>query len=226
MLKTSLNRLYSLLLKRYGLQSWWPVSFSQGQNRKLEIMLGAILTQNTAWKNVELALANLSCARVLSWKKLHYIPQHKLTKLIRPAGYYNQKAEYIKNLVKKSLKGPWQNNDSLADLRQYFLSIKGIGEETADSILLYALGKPIFVVDAYTRRLFSRFGFIPLKATYTAIQDFVQQSLTLQGNKIKLYQEFHALIVRHNKEYCHPKPRCEKCFLKKQCRFYQISSNN
>ncbi|MDD5626731.1 MAG: endonuclease [Patescibacteria group bacterium] len=225
--KISLNNLYTLLLCYYGAQHWWPISCGTRKKSErglsgaqLEIMLGAILTQNTAWKNVELALANLSGARLLDWHKLQNTPKRSLARCVKPAGYYNQKAGYIKNLVKKILKEPWQENDSLERLRRYFLAIKGIGEETADSILLYALGKPSFVVDAYTKRLFSRLGLIPGKATYAAIQDFVRKDLTLRGNKVKLYQEFHALIVKHIKEFCHPKPKCEKCVLKRQCNYH------
>ncbi|MFA4881143.1 MAG: endonuclease [Candidatus Doudnabacteria bacterium] len=225
--KISLNNLYTLLLRYYGAQHWWPISCGIRKKSErglsgaqLEIMLGAILTQNTAWKNVELALANLSGARLLDWQKLRNIPKRSLAKLVNPAGYYNQKAGYIKNLVKKILREPWQENDSIEQSRRYFLAIKGIGEETADSILLYALGKPTFVVDAYTKRLFSRLGLVPGKATYAAIQDFAHKDLTLRVNKVKLYQEFHALIVKHIKEFCHPKPKCEKCVLKRQCNYH------
>ena len=237
--KIRLNNIYNLLLQYYGPQHWWPISCGTRKkserglsSAQLEIMLGAILTQNTAWKNVELSLANLSRARLLDWQKLRNIPKRSLAKFVRPAGYYNQKAGYIKNLVKEILKEPWQENDSLEQLRRYFLAIKGIGEETADSILLYALGKPTFVVDTYTKRLFSRLGLIPKKATYAFVQDFVHKDLTptplhsrrmvwgltLRGNKVKLYQEFHALIVRHAKEYCRSKPVCGDCFINAKCK--------
>ena len=213
--KISLNNLYTLLLRYYGAQHWWPISCGIRKKSErglsgaqLEIMLGAILTQNTAWKNVELALANLSGARLLDWQKLRNIPKRSLAKLVNPAGYYNQKAGYIKNLVKKILREPWQENDSIEQSRRYFLAIKGIGEETADSILLYALGKPIFVIDTYTKRIFSRHDLAKKDVDYHALQELLMTHLK---PKTGFYNEYHAQLVNIGKDFCRTKPRCEKC---------------
>lgn len=199
--------IFEKLHQRYGPQYWWP-----GQTR-FEIIVGAILTQNTNWGNVEKAIINLKNAECLSPEKLHALGVDQLAQLIRPAGYFNIKAQRLKNfldwLFEKhdgSLEGVEQM--SLYDLRQELLNIKGIGPETADSICLYAFEKPIFVVDAYTGRIFGRHQLIENPATYEDIQNLFQSNLE---NDVKLFNEYHALLVRLGKEHCKPRPRCEDC---------------
>ncbi len=218
--KISLNKLYSFFLTRYKSQHWWPIIFAhKKRDRQLEVMLGAVLTQNTAWRNVEMALANLEKAGLLSWDRLARIRRDKLARLIRPARYFNQKAGYLKNLVLAFEKNPDAFGLSLLGSRGFLLKIKGIGPETADSILLYAFSYPIFVVDAYTLRVFSRLGLVRKNARYKQIQDFVRENLSCHRRKcVTMYNELHALIVRHAVEYCRVKPDCEECVLKKYCR--------
>ncbi len=206
--KERLELLYKLLYNHYGPQHWWPADTA------LECMVGAILTQNTSWTNVEKAITNLKRAEPLTIKNLLSVPTETLAELIRPSGYYNEKAKKIKNLVnflyteygsdlKKTCLEP---NDRL---REKLLSIKGIGPETADSILLYACNKPAFVVDAYTHRIFSRHGLVPRDSTYYEIQELFVDSLP---EDTALFNEYHALIVRLGKERCRKKnPLCEGC---------------
>lgn len=187
---------------------WWP------GNTRLEIIIGAILTQNTAWANVEKAIRNLKKERVLNAKALSVIPEKTLAELIRPSGYYNIKAGRIKNFLKflntryKGSLGAMFGTD-LYRLREELLSVKGIGRETADSILLYAGNKPIFVIDAYTKRIFSRHGFISKNAEYEGIQSLFMNNLR---QDVRLFNEFHALIVELGKSMCRSKkPLCSKC---------------
>lgn len=207
-LKRDLLRIYDLLYKRFGPRHWWP-----GDTR-FEIIIGAILTQNTAWGNVEKAIGNLKKKRVLNIKALSRMHEKGLARLIRPSGYYNIKARRIKEFLsflntsyKGSLARMFQNG--LFQLREGLLSIKGIGPETADSILLYAGNKPIFVIDAYTRRIFSRHGFIDKDAEYSELQSLFMENLP---RDITLFNEFHALIVELGKSICKSKqPLCSKC---------------
>ena len=199
--------IYDRLYKRFGPQRWWPAK------TEFEVMVGAILTQNTNWANVEKAIDNLKKAKVLSPIKLKKISSKRLAKLIRPAGYFNIKAKRLKNFInflfseyKANLErmkavDPWQ-------LRTELLGVAGIGSETADSILLYALNKPVFVIDAYTRRLLLRHHLIDEDATYSSIQDIFLDNL---NTDIKLFNEFHALIVRLAKEICKTEPDCSNC---------------
>lgn len=199
---------YTILLNHFGFQNWWPVH--SGTDRFLEVSIGAILTQNTNWKNVEKAIENLINNNVLSWDKLEKIDTQKLKNLIKPAGFYNQKAVYIKNFIKK-IKGLPEEKIT----RDLLLSIKGIGEETADSILLYGLNRPYFVVDAYTKRIFYRLGIIKTKnISYKKLQEMIQKSV---DKDIDVYKEFHALLVELGKSYCKKKPLCEKCPLNELC---------
>ena len=205
-----IKSLYNKLLKFFGPQRWWPVK-GKKSNAKLEICLGAILTQNTSWKNVEKALNNLRKNGLLNLEKLVEISEIKLRAIIRPSGFFKQKAKYVKFFVKYVDKH--QDLDKLFEkplgaLRKELLEISGIGEETADSILLYAAGKPIFVVDAYTKRIFSRLGIIKNKASYENIQRLVHQSIK---PNVKIYQEFHALLVALGKSFCKRKSLCNKC---------------
>ncbi len=198
---------YDALYKRYGPQSWWPA------DTELECILGAILTQNTAWKNVEKALENLKRNRLISIGKLALISTEALAELIRPSGYFNQKAIKIKNFIRfiiENYDGELQRmfEEDTQNLREKLLSTKGIGPETADSIMLYAGKKPIFVVDAYTQRILSRHALIPEDATYGEIQEIFMDSLTTDA---KLFNEYHALLVKLGKEQCKKGPICEGC---------------
>jgi endonuclease-3 related protein len=199
--------IYNRLYERYGPQHWWP-----GET-PFEIVLGAILTQNTNWKNVEKAIANLKNAGCLTPEKLNGLPIDELAELIRPAGYFNIKAQRLKNFLDwlfEKHDGILESLEPLAlsTLREQLLAIKGIGPETADSICLYAFEKPIFVVDTYTARIFGRHGMIESPSGYEQIQESFHGELE---HNVDLFNEFHALIVRVGKEYCKPKPTCDGC---------------
>ncbi len=199
--------LYHALYKSFGPQGWWPA------DTELECILGAILTQNTAWKNVERALGNLKKEGLISIEKLALIPTNVLAQLIRPSGYFNQKAIRIKNFIRflmENYDGDLQKmlKEDTEALREKLLVIKGIGPETADSILLYAAKKPIFVVDAYTHRILSRHGLIPEDSTYGEIQEVFMDSLP---KDTQLFNEYHALFVRLGKEWCKKSPICKGC---------------
>ncbi|MFH0798047.1 MAG: endonuclease III domain-containing protein [Candidatus Woesearchaeota archaeon] len=226
-----LSIVYSLLLKAYGKQGWWPLSkdgshslHHQGpplnDNDRFEIMVGAILTQNTAWTNVEKALHNLSKEKLLDIQRMHNIDTDHLASLIRPSGYYNMKAKKLKNLTSfiltfKSLNGLFNKKNA----REMVLSINGVGPETADSILLYAAEKPYFVIDAYTRRIFSRFIGKEF-STYDEWQAFFMDSLK---HDVGMFKEYHALIVEHAKRHCRAKPLCEGCLLSRKCNHFKTS---
>lgn len=206
-----LNWIYEQLLKIFGPRNWWPGDTS------FEIIIGAILTQNTAWTNVEKAIKNLKEHNYLEPEKIKNIPQDKLAELIRPAGYYQLKAHRLKEFIEFLFSNYDGNLDKMFKqdmwkLRSEFLGVKGIGLETADSILLYAGNKPIFVVDAYTKRILTRHHLIDEKATYTQIQDLFMNNLLPD---IQLYNEYHALIVQLGKGICaKSKPKCNICPLK------------
>ncbi len=207
-----ISRIYARLLRAYGKQHWWPVT---GANPELEICVGAILTQNTNWKNVEKAIANLRKAKLIDAKKLVDVKEKKLALLIRSSGYYNQKAKKLKEFARFVIEhGGLKKLFAKPELRELLLSVKGIGPETADSMILYAANKPVFVIDAYTRRIFSRLGPCSRNLTYHELQDLFHSKLK---KDVKLFNEYHALIVMHGKDICKTKPQCEKCVLKKQC---------
>lgn len=201
--------IYSQLYAHFGPQSWWP------GDTPFEIMVGAVLTQNTNWGNVEKAIVNLKRARALSLSRCHAIPESDLAELIRPAGYFNVKARRLKNLCAFIIETYGSvvrmKREPLETLRPLLLSVNGIGPETADSILLYALGKPVFVVDAYTKRFLYRHNLIRAGDDYHAMQAAFEKHLPTDA---ALYNEYHALIVRLGKEYCRPHPRCEQCPLR------------
>lgn len=212
-MKPRLESIYRKLYARFGPQHWWPADSA------FEVMVGAILTQNTNWQNVERAIANLKKRRVLDPEKLCRLPEKKLALLIRPAGYYNIKAGRLKALL-EFLKAHCGcdikrlGRRGAQALRCDLLSVKGVGEETADSILLYALNKPVFVVDAYTKRIFSRHRLIPQDATYGETQELFMRNLK---SDTKFFNEYHALLVRLGKEYClKNNPRCAGCPLEKK----------
>lgn len=202
-----LRLVYRALFRAWGPQHWWP-----GRTR-LEIIVGAILTQNTAWPNVEKAIARLRRARALNLRALHRAPRKRLAEWIRPAGYFRVKARRLRaftSLVARRFGGKLENLLALPTpvLRKTLLSVHGIGPETADSILLYAAGRPVFVVDAYTRRVLSRHGWISPRASYDDIARLFTSSLP---RRARLYNEYHALLVRLGKEHCRPRARCEGC---------------
>ncbi|MEA3560313.1 MAG: endonuclease III domain-containing protein [Candidatus Omnitrophota bacterium] len=202
-----LLKIYKALFKSFGPQNWWPAK------TKFEVIAGAILTQNTAWSNVEKAISSLRSAGVLSQKKLRVMPVNRLAKLIKPAGYYNIKAERLKNFVNflfREYQGSIKKMFAIpaGRLRQELLKINGVGNETADSIILYAAEKPVFVVDAYTRRILLRHQIIPQEYKYGQIQSIFEKNLPKDH---LLYNEFHALIVKLGKDYCRKKPQCKLC---------------
>ena len=202
-----LKDIYKRLYNKFGRQHWWP-----GETA-FEVMVGAILTQNTSWKNVEKAIKNIDAGKLLDPLKLYGLRDKKLAELIRPAGYYNVKTKRLKNFLKFFISeygadAGTMKKTPLAKLRNSLLTVNGIGKETADSILLYALNKPVFVVDAYTRRFLSRHDLIKHNATYDQLQDMFMRNLP---NKAKLFNEYHALIVRLCKDICKSKPGCKEC---------------
>ena len=207
----ALANIYRKLYTAFGPQHWWP------GDSPFEVMVGAILTQGTSWQNVEKAIANLKKSRLLAPKKLYGSSHKVLAREILPAGYYNIKARRLKNFLEfflkeysGSIKKMQRANPEI--LRRKLLAVNGIGPETADSILLYALNKPVFVVDAYTKRIFARHRLVPEDTDYSQMQDLFMQNLK---PKAKLFNEYHALLVRVGKEYClKNKPRCQLCPLK------------
>jgi endonuclease-3 related protein len=205
--KKTLMRGYHTLLSFFGEQGWWPA------DTPFEVMIGAVLTQNTAWRNVERAINNLKEEGILSPRGLRGVNEARLAELIRPAGYYNVKAKRLKGLM-AFLDGEYRGdlrrmfNEPLPSLRTKILGVKGIGPETADSILLYAGDKPIFVIDAYTRRILSRHGVITDGTSYDDVQGLFLRSLP---QDVPLYKEYHALFVRLAKTFCKTKPLCTGC---------------
>ena len=207
----TLTQIYQLLYDAFGPQHWWP-----GESQ-IEIITGAILTQNTSWANVEKAIANLIAADSLNAEKLHNLELSQMAELIRPAGYYNIKAKRLKSFLNwlfDNYDGNLKNleNVNTEQLREELLTVKGIGRETADSILLYALERPVFVVDAYTARITTRHGLIEPGADYEQLKDLFESNLP---KDIQLFNEYHALLVRVGKEFCKPKAKCPSCPLEK-----------
>lgn len=207
-LRKSLEDIYEKLYRCFGPQDWWP------GDSPFEVIVGAILTQNTNWQNVARAIDNLKKAKVLTPAKLHSLPLNKLAQLIRPSGYFNIKAKRLKSFLGflfKNYQGKLDKMFSLTsdELRQKILAVKGIGPETADSIMLYAGGFPVFVVDAYTKRIFSRKKLFSEDADYYRVQEIFMDNLK---KDVQLYNEYHALIVRLGKDFCKKtKPKCAIC---------------
>jgi endonuclease III related protein len=192
----------------FGPQHWWP------GDSPFEIMVGAVLVQNTAWRNVERAIANLRDAHLMSPRALYALPAAELAELIRPAGYYQVKARRLRNLLQLVVEEYSGSLDEMfstdvATLREKLLGVNGIGPETADAILLYAGGLPTFVVDAYTHRILSRHGWIGEDADYHEIKDYFESALPADA---PLYNEYHALLVRVGKDYCRKSDaKCDAC---------------
>jgi len=214
-----IKKIYKILYREYDSQKWWPIFNDKKRifeykidtpiNEKecFEIIIGTILTQNTSWTNVEKAIDNLIKNNVLDAEKIIKINKNKLASLIKSSGYYNQKAERLKVIARFFLNNKDPNREEL-------LNLKGVGKETADSILLYAYNKPYFVVDAYTKRIMNRIGF--KENDYDKLQELFYKNLE---RDYRLFNEFHALLVRLAKENCKKTPVCINCCLKEKCRF-------
>lgn len=204
----SLLDAYARLFAHYGPQHWWPAE------SPLEVLVGAVLVQNTAWRNVERAIENLREAGLLDARRLYLLPVAELAELIRPAGYYRVKAQRLRNLLQLVVERYDGSLDAMfADppdvVRETLLGVRGIGPETADAILLYAGNVPKFVVDAYAHRILARHGWIEFEADYHAIQDFFEDRLP---HEAPLYNEYHALLVRVGKDHCKSKEaKCDGC---------------
>ena len=217
----NLKQIYQILYKAYGSQGWWPLynaktgkfeyhkgdySLPKNDVQRFEICLGAILTQNTSWKNVEKAILNLIKNNLFDINALRKMKTESLAKVIKSSGYHNQKAKKIKEFIRFL--------DSKKKItRENLLSVWGIGKETADSILLYAYKKPVFVIDAYTKRIFSRL--LNKEFDYDSLQKLFMSNLK---NDFKLFNEYHALLVEHGKNKCKSKPNCPHCLLNRCCK--------
>ena len=203
----TLMDIYERLFSAYGPQHWWP-----GET-PFEVMVGAMLVQNTAWKNTEKAIRNLADNELLSPQDLYDVPEEELAELIHSAGYYRMKARRLRNLLKLVVEDYQGSLDEMfqtgpSELRERLLSVNGVGPETADSILLYAAGLPSFVVDTYTHRVFARHGWIGFDAGYDEIKEHFQSGLE---EDVALYNEYHALLVRVGHLHCRKRNRCEGC---------------
>ncbi|HHT9107568.1 MAG TPA: endonuclease III domain-containing protein [Candidatus Wunengus sp. YC64] len=205
-----LLKIYQKMFDAFGPRQWWP-----GET-PFEVVIGAILTQNTNWSNVEKAIKNLKTAGKLSPEGIYGLSIAELAELIKPSGFFNVKAKRVKAFI-NWLFSRYEGNLSkmfardLQALRSELLSVKGIGPETADSILLYAGNMPTFVVDAYTHRIFSRHELIPEESTYDDMKSFFEENLP---EDVQLFNEYHALLVNIGKMFCKPRKVCEPCPLK------------
>ncbi len=206
------RHLFESLLSAYGPQHWWP------GDSPFEIMVGAVLTQNTAWSNVEKAIGRLQSADALDPRTIDGMPSPELADLIRPAGYFNVKAGRLRNLCRFVLDSGGVEALAYIEtglLRRQLLAVHGVGPETADDILLYAFDRPVFVVDAYTRRLGQRMGLLGGDEDYETVRSLFERAL---GADSALFNELHGLIVHHAKHVCRKRPRCDACCLREDCR--------
>jgi endonuclease-3 related protein len=206
-MSASLHNVYERLIDKFGPQNWWP------GDSKFEIIVGAILTQNTSWTNVEKAIENLRESDTLNFQSMSNLSIDELAELIRPAGYFRVKAKRLSNLLQFIQKEHDGSVDamfetSLLALREQLLRVNGIGPETADSILLYAGNMPTFVVDAYTARMVKRHEWVDEEADYYAIKDYFESQL---DSDTRFFNEYHALIVQLGKHFCKPTPVCTEC---------------
>ncbi len=218
-LSQKLEYIYKLLLNLFGPQNWWPGETAD------EIIIGAILTQNVNWKNVETAIENLKQNDLCTIEQIHHANIEEIAPLIRSTLYYNQKAKKLKNFAEflfTTYNGDLDRmfQTEITKLRMQLLQIKGIGEETADSILLYAAGKPVFVIDTYTKRIFSRLGITKPNWNYSQYQQFFMTSLP---QDVSLFNDYHAQIVHLGKHFCKRKPLCDECPLDNLCEKKQLS---
>jgi endonuclease III related protein len=207
------QQVYQKLFSHYGRQYWWPA------DSPFKVMVGAILTQNTAWTNVERAIANLIAGACLTPQAILDVPLGKLAEYLKPSGYFNVKAQRLRNYCEWYVAAGGlevlSRNDTEV-LRKQLLGVNGIGPETADDILLYAFARPVFVIDAYTRRLFSRLQLLDADAGYETLRQGFESCLPTD---VVMFNEYHALIVRHVKEVCKKRPLCSDCCLTKACSF-------
>ena len=209
-----IRRYYSALTAAYGPLHWWPA------RTRFEVIVGAFLTQNTAWRNVEYALANLRRARALNLAGIRHSKLQDLQTLIRPAGFFRQKAQRLKAFVEfldQNYRGSLHRmfKQPTLQLRQELLSLNGVGPETADSILLYAGKHPVFVVDAYTRRILERHGIVPFTAGYEEIRELFEKSLRKVEDSVAAFNQAHALIVQVGKNHCRNRANCRGCPLER-----------
>ncbi len=212
-------KVYDLLNTYYGDLEWWPAE------TPYEVMVGSILTQNTNWKNVEKAIDNLKLENCLSPQAIENIDNNILVELIRPSGYFNIKAQRIKNFNSWYIQhGEFEKLHKVETnkLRKMLLEVNGVGYETADDILLYAFERPVFVIDAYYRRIFSRIGIVNNDAKYESLRLHAQQHIKADSD---LYNQYHALLVEHCKGTCKVKPCCEECVLKQNhiCFYHSLT---
>ena len=230
---TNLTLIYHKLLSNFSHQHWWPVTLENelmpkyhkniklNEKQKLEICFGAILAQNTNWKNVEKAIIELNKNNLIDINKIMKIQNNKLAKIIKSSGYHNQKAKKLKNFCGFLLKNYNGNLDllfknNIEELIKQLLAVNGIGPETADSIILYAAKEPIFAIDAYTKRIMHRIGYKEQK--YDELQKLFMENLS---NDEKLFNEYHALLVELGKNICKKKPLCGKCPINIYCSYYK-----
>jgi endonuclease III related protein len=209
--RPSFNRVFQRLFAAHGPQHWWP------GDTPFEIMVGAVLTQNTAWSNVEKAIHNLKEARALSPRVISAAHPKKLAAWLRPSGYFNVKSKRLRAFCRWLIeyKGIASLNKKTTKwLRRELLAVHGIGPETADDILLYAFNRPVFVIDAYTRRLFKRLGWIEGNESYEVLRALFEKNIRKNARR---YNEYHALIVWHGKHICRIRPACDRCCLARMC---------
>jgi endonuclease-3 related protein len=208
-----IRTVYNRLLTAYGRQHWWPA------DSPFEVMVGAVLTQNTAWTNVEKAIANLKQHDVLEAGRLLSLSHDALARHLKPSGYFNIKAKRLRNFCEwYQQAGGYDRLRKLKTLvlRKALLSVNGVGAETADDILLYAFSRKVFVIDAYTRRIFSRIGISDRDVDYETLRSVFENHL--KDDSVSMFNEYHALIVVHGKDICKTKPLCERCCLKRSCK--------
>lgn len=215
MKRLTVKKLYKLLYDHFGPRNWWPAETA------FEVIIGAVLTQNTAWKNVELAIINLKKKGLMTAESIARASTKDLEKAAHPSGFYRQKAKRIKEISEfliEEYDGDLDDifNRPTGELRKELLGLKGIGPETADSILLYAAGKPVFVIDSYTKRLVNRLGLTEAK-NYDELQVFFMKRLP---SDVEMFNEYHALIVEFCKIICRPRPLCGECFLVDHCSYF------
>lgn len=207
-----LRGIYDTLFDAYGPQHWWP------GDTPFEIMVGAVLTQNTAWSNVERAIANLHEAGCMNARAIVDCGHDELAERLRPSGYFNIKAKRLRAFCQWLIDSGGESTLALRPLDQLrtdLLAVHGVGPETADDILLYAFERPVFVIDAYTRRIFARLGLlIDPAVSYEHLRQAFETALEPD---VDMFNEYHALIVRHAKVACAKRPRCDQCVLRRQC---------
>ncbi len=211
------GKIYQTLHQQYGPQGWWPIQREYKKREHLtpeeqfEICVGAILTQNTAWKNVQKALEQLRQHDALTKDAIRTLSAEQLAQLIRSSGYHNQKAKKLKAFIAFL--------DSGKEItRAHLLEVWGLGNETVDSMLLYAYQEPVFVIDAYTKRIFARLGLCDEKTSYPALQALFHEHLPKDH---QLFNEYHALLVEHAKRFCKKEPACKECPLQNICNYGQ-----